>query len=1138
MSKEILQDIIGDFSPEKFSRFFRDQNRSFAPRQEAIAHYDDESFKRGLKLGETKFSETEKLIACSFQVKQALSERSGKKAQYEKGKKILKDAQSDAGIFIFYDSYGNFRFSLIYPETIGNRRQWSSFRRFTYFVSKEFTNKTFLHRIGDNEFSTLEKVKDAFSVEKVTKEFYLEYRRLFESLVKDFSSNHTFINEAAKNDINTENFAKKLLGQIVFIYFIQKKGWMGVSAGQNWGSGDKNFLVNIFREAINKKENFFNDYLEPLFYGTLNNPRRNTADPSFSKEFDCRIPFLNGGLFEAEYDWENSFIYLDNNIFKNIFEVFDRFNFTVEEESPDDKEIAVDPEMLGKVFENLLPENLRKGTGTYYTPREIVYYMCQESLINYLDANSKLGKDRIEKCVRSLKEGEKLIADKEAIELDNLLETIKICDPACGSGAFLVGMLNEIVRLRLLFRALYPSKLSKKSEYQLKKDTIHGCVYGVDIDPGAIEIAKLRLWLALVVDYEIKEIEPLPNLDYRLMCGNSLLEEFEGVRFYNGDDEKQELSLFKDTKKQEKISELKKRVEEYFDIHDDEEKRSKRKEINDIKDWLIKTALEKRRRELASHRKSEEAKLNMFDEKSRKKYFENWGTKFIAEAKINEVLRNLHDPRKAKPFFIWKLEFIDVFEDRDGFDVVIANPPYVGEKGNKEIFRSIKKGNLSKYYQRKMDLFYFFFHVAINCGNKFSTIAFITTNYYLTATCATKLRKDFKMRTVIRSLINFNELKIFESALGQHNMVTILQKGQTNDARAYACITNRKGNATASIMKQIVSGTDSDTSYYSVEQRDLYDGDEAYIRISGSSASSDPIQKILDKVKSQGQALIDLCNVNQGLLTGVDKITQKHVRNKLIDPSYINHGVYVLTQSELKRMGLSKEELKIIYPFFKNSDIEKYRCEYMPRKHVVYATRDLSIQKYPNIHGHFKKFKKVINARSQERGEMQAALKLGKWWVIFAARNKDIFLGKKIVSPQRCYKNNFSYNEADWFASADVYFITEKYTDIDLRYVLSLLNSALYYLWLYHRGKRKGEMLELLYKPLSEIPIKKIAINEQKPFVDIANKILSVANGKDYLKNISKQAKVKEYEREIDQMVYKLYGLTREEIDVIEKSFS
>src|SRR3989338_8646934 len=152
MSREILQDIIGDFSPDKFTRFFREKNRSFAPRQESFTHYNDECFTDGIKLGEIKFPESENLIVCAFKASQPLSERSGKKAQYEKGKKILKDTQSDAGIFIFYDHGGNFRFSLIYPEAVGNRRQWSNFRRFTYFVSSELTNKTYLTRVGDGDF--------------------------------------------------------------------------------------------------------------------------------------------------------------------------------------------------------------------------------------------------------------------------------------------------------------------------------------------------------------------------------------------------------------------------------------------------------------------------------------------------------------------------------------------------------------------------------------------------------------------------------------------------------------------------------------------------------------------------------------------------------------------------------------------------------------------------------------------------------------------------------------------------------------------------------------------------------------------------------------------------------------------------
>ena len=1059
MSREILQDIIDGFSPDKFTRFFREKNRSFAPRQESFTCYNDEYFSDGIKLGEIKFSESEKVIVCAFKANQPLSERSGKKAQYEKGKKILRDTQSDAGIFIFYDQTGNFRFSLIYPETIGSRRQWSSFRRFTYFVSREFTNKTFLQRIGDNEFSSIEKIKDAFSVEKVTKEFYLEYRKLFESLVKDLLSNHTFINEAAKNDINTENFAKKLLGQIVFIYFIQKKGWMGVPAGQNWGVGDKNFLINQFKEAIGKKSNFFNGYLESLFYGTLNNPRRNSADPSFSKDFNCRIPFLNGGLFEAEYDWKNSFIYLDNNIFKNVFDVFERFNFTVEEESPDDKEIAVDPEMLGKVFENLLAENLRKGTGTYYTPREIVYYMCQESLINYLDANSKLGKDKVEKCVKSLKEGEKLLSEKEAGEMDNLLEAIKICDPACGSGAFLVGMLNEIVRLRLLLRLLCPSKLSKKSEYQLKKDTIHNCIYGVDIDPGAIEIAKLRLWLMLVVDYEIREIEPLPNLDYRLMCGNSLLDEFEGVRFYNGDNEKQDLDLFKDTKKQEKIAELKKKVEEYFDIHDDEEKRSKRKEINDIKDWLIKTALEKRRKELASHRKSEEAKLNMFDEENRKKYFSNWGTKFLAEAKINEVLRNLHDPSKAKPFFIWKLEFIDVFEDKGGFDVVIANPPYDVYQGHRsgEIDEIRKYSLYEKASGGKLNAYKLFLAKSADLQKQNGVLCEIFQNSFLGDSSSSKIRQYFLRDQRIIKIDSFPErddvnLRVFESA----KMSVCILTSQNNKLPVYDFSLSIWRDKYMILGQKIV-----------LSNQDLFglDPENASIPMTGEQEFN-----ILKKLS---------------------------VNPRLKEFARCYEGEINLT---FHKKFLTREKRKHA-PMIKGAAVQKWFIkEKMSQGEIEYLDKN--------------KYLKENTGKKSQHHELGRIVMQG------------------ITGVDEKNRLKMALVEAGIFCGNSVNYILVCDKKISYKFLLALLNSRLlnwYFKMLSTNSNVNGYEVDNF-----PMPTKKDY--DANAFIEIVEKVLKLAGSADYLNSVPKQSKVNEYERKIDQMVYKLYGLTKEEIQIIERS--
>src|SRR3990172_4800416 len=182
-ARRILDDLINDFQVDNFTRFFREKNRSFAPRTEALSQYDDAHFRNGVKLGEIQFGQDlspkyligdEKMLICAFEANQPLSERSGKKAQYEKGKKILKESQSDAGIFIFYNPQGNFRFSLIYANYLGNKRDWSAFRRFTYFVSPSETNKTFLNQIGEGDFSSLEKIKGAFSVEKVTKEFYAE----------------------------------------------------------------------------------------------------------------------------------------------------------------------------------------------------------------------------------------------------------------------------------------------------------------------------------------------------------------------------------------------------------------------------------------------------------------------------------------------------------------------------------------------------------------------------------------------------------------------------------------------------------------------------------------------------------------------------------------------------------------------------------------------------------------------------------------------------------------------------------------------------------------------------------------------------------------------------------------------------
>lgn len=369
-------------------------------------------------------------------------------------------------------------------------------RRFSFLVGEHENSHTAQRQVlplllKEEKTPTLDSLEEAFSVEVVTKEFFEKYKQLFlttkEALDKAVKQDEKIRNDFKAKHIDTVDFTKKLLGQIVFLYFLQKKGWFGVSKDDTWGSGPKDFLRLLFEKEIAPYDNFFNDILEPLFYEALAIER--TGD--FYSRFNCKIPFLNGGLFDPlhNYDWVYTDIHLPNELFSNsdrtkegdtgtgILDVFDRYNFTVKEDEPLEKEVAVDPEMLGKVFENLLEVKDRKSKGTYYTPREIVHYMCQESLINYLVTNLEnqvseedirtlvqVGETAVEHDSRVVIAGEETdtysfklpkSVRQHAKQIDEALGEIKVCDPAVGSGAFLVGMMSEIVRLRNTISTLY-----------------------------------------------------------------------------------------------------------------------------------------------------------------------------------------------------------------------------------------------------------------------------------------------------------------------------------------------------------------------------------------------------------------------------------------------------------------------------------------------------------------------------------------------------------------------------------------------------------------------------------------------------------------------------------------------------------
>ena len=479
--------------------------------------------------------------------------------------------EKDAALVAFVSpSESSWRFSYIRMEyatvqadsgKVGVEARLTPARRFSYIVGEGESCHTaqsrFLNLLGnDSTDPALAQIEEAFSVEAVTKEFFEKYAELFgdihAALENLAAKNKAIRDEFAGKGIQTVDFAKKLMGQIVFLYFLQKKGWLGVERGKAWVTGPHDLLRKMASGAYGEYKNFFNDILEPLFYDTLASDRGHEA---WCDRFRCRIPFLNGGLFEplGDYDWRSIDIPLPNELFTNnkhieegvtgsgVLDVFDRYNFTVNEAEPLEQEVAIDPEMLGKVFENLIEENRRKGLGAFYTPREIVHYMCQQSLVHYLhsslnEAGADVSREDVDTFVRL---GEQ-ISHYEAVDtsypvkmpkpiqvharlIDEKLAAITVCDPAVGSGAFPVGMMTEIVRCRCALTP-YFNDPNERNPYHFKRHAIQHCLYGVDVDAGAVEIAKLRLWLSLVVDEEEqKQIKPLPNLDFKIVGGNSLL---------------------------------------------------------------------------------------------------------------------------------------------------------------------------------------------------------------------------------------------------------------------------------------------------------------------------------------------------------------------------------------------------------------------------------------------------------------------------------------------------------------------------------------------------------------------------------------------------------------------------------------
>lgn len=620
---------------------------------------------------------------------------------------------------------------------------------------------------------------------------------------------------------------------------------------------------------------------------------------------------------------------------------------------------------------------------------------------------------------------------------------------------------------------------------------------------------------------KIDTVNPLPNLDFKIMQGNSLLETFDGIKLFDDlaatkirgqkskvtDSSQEWVAPYREQLALELggqdhfVNEFRRIQHLYFKASHKSEKERLKKNLENIENRLIEATL------AGQEKDKEEARL----------------------------LLNQYRHNHVKPYFLWRLNFAEVFLAHGGFDVIVANPPYIGHKGGqKALFKELRKSSLGmRFNNERMDLFYYFIHLGIDlCKNK-GVLGFITTNYFPTADSATKLRSDLKTRTIIKRLINFNELKIFNSATGQHNLVTLLEKNSAKDRGGINCeiiSANASGAASSDILSSVLCGGGRHASTSFVSQRNLFDGERNYIRVSPGQVQhkSDPnlVDRVLSKLKNNSQPLSHYCSLSQGIVTGLDRITRRHVIKFPHHSVNLGRGVFVIDKSESKEIGKSP----LIKPWFKNSDIRKYcpseKCDF----YVIHVSAQTRLSDHPNTATHLSRFKDLIESRNYDSGELSKAKRLGAWWALSSSRWDFDFGLPKIVSPQRSYSNVFAYTESLWLASADVYFITSK-SSLPLKYILAILNSRAYFFWLYYRGKRKGEMLELYLTPLSEIPVRLPKDHIIKAIVTLVDEILDML--KDHVET-ELPPRAQKIQDAIDKHVYNIFEFDDAEINLIE----
>lgn len=1018
----------------------------------------------------------------------------------------------------------------------GIKEKTTHAKRYTYLLGPSETCKTAAERfesLSTEKQITFQALVNAFSVEKLSKAFFDEYTLHYQKFC-DYLQESNFRKSVFKITIPANatkeekdkackpirDFVKKLLGRIVFLYFVQKKGWLGASDTQ-YKDGLTDFIKQLFKQS-GGNDAFYSTWLTVLFFETLNK-ERNNDDFKMPDGKKVKVPFLNGGLFDKE-DHDEHILTFKSKLFhhpdfedtmlteknkdnsRGFLDFLDAFNFTVHEDSPDDHTVAVDPEMLGHIFENLLEDN--KDKGAFYTPKEIVHYMCQESLTEYLTTHlskeytvyKEIGNAQVELFGNETKTGQLKMVEQlgekalnrddvafivkhkdishltkaQLKKIDALLDTVKICDPAIGSGAFPMGLLQEIHAIKevIAYELQQPWKPA-----DVKENIIQNSVYGVDIEKGAVDIARLRFWLSLVVDEE--KPRALPNLDYKIVVGDSLVSKFEGEIIEI--DWERKSSVGKADTFVQNIQRLLKEIAEKqkkFFKPDNKDKKKLQAEIRNLKlELLINQLSFNKEKFLASNAVKggfapTASDLRYNEElKQKKKDFDRH------IAKLQKLKQNKEEPFEH---FDWKLDFPEVLNPylvngNAGFDIVIGNPPYLNFKmystEDKEVYRHL----YSEVFDGKADIYYYFFYKSHELSKTQGVTSLITSRYWIEAEYAKKLRKFVSTKTTLKEIIDFKNVTVFDG-IGIKTCITSFLN--IPDYLTHFHYRFHPGKKIDYIdLSEYVSNF---IPAENITTKDSW------------NLTNEESTDILKLIEEDSISLDEIANCKQGIVTGLDK-------------------AFITTENEFKNLPK-----KIVKPWLKVGDIQKYAIELVEKRELVYTKLINSLDDYPQLKQRLLSFKtKLSNRREAKNGKI-------RWFDLQWPREQELFESEKLICRFKASENTFCYDANGFYSSADTTVVAlnqsgkKKY---ETKYLLALLNSKVLSFYFKSYGKLMDYRYEYYPGPVGRLRIKNST--KQKPYRIIVDYILFLK--KQDLQSASDQLMPTYFEQIIDGMVYELY---------------